>query len=85
MRFCLENAASLPTTTTMSTQIPPSPLDVTLAWTDRPPSPAAASALVNDLDLEVTLPGGGATLLGNEKREKLIFFLRLKKKKKSPG
>lgn len=30
------------------------PLSVTLAWTDPPPSPAAASPLVNDLDLVVT-------------------------------
>ena len=29
------------------------PLSVTLAWTDPPPSPAAASPLVNDLDLTV--------------------------------
>ena len=30
------------------------PLSITLAWTDPPPSPAAASPLVNDLDLTVT-------------------------------
>lgn len=68
VRFCLENAGSLSATSSsfpLSQPPPPSPLVVTLAWTDRPASPAAASALVNDLDLEVTLPGGGATLLGN--------------------
>jgi hypothetical protein len=39
---------------------------VTLVWTDPPASPATgtASALVNDLDLEVTLPSGAA-VLGN--------------------
>jgi hypothetical protein len=39
------------------------PLKVTLAWTDFPSTPAAATHLVNDLDLEVTGPSG--TLLGN--------------------
>lgn len=62
VRFCLDSSAAISTPSGFQ---PPSPLVVTLAWTDRPPSPAAASALVNDLDLEVTLPGGGATLLGN--------------------
>ena len=32
------------------------PVVVTLVWTDRPPSPAAAAAVVNDLDLAVTPP-----------------------------
>lgn len=39
------------------------PLEVTLAWTDYPSIPAAAINLVNDLDLEVTGPGG--TFRGN--------------------
>jgi hypothetical protein len=34
------------------------PLRVTLAWTDYPGQPAAAKALVNDLDLEVIAPNG---------------------------
>ena len=40
------------------------PLLVTLAWTDYPGAVSAAIALVNDLDLVVTSPGG-ATYLGN--------------------
>lgn len=39
------------------------PFRVTLAWTDAPGSTSAGSALVNDLDLEVTF--GGATYYGN--------------------
>ncbi|HXU44292.1 MAG TPA: S8 family serine peptidase, partial [Thermoanaerobaculia bacterium] len=38
-------------------------LKVTLAWTDFPSTPAAATNLVNDLDLTVTGPSG--TFLGN--------------------
>ena len=34
------------------------PLSVTLAWTDHPGSTPASGALVNDLDLTVTEPGG---------------------------
>jgi subtilisin family serine protease len=34
------------------------PLNVTLAWSDYPGSPAATGGLVNDLDLSVTAPGG---------------------------
>ncbi len=34
------------------------PFRVTLAWTDYPGSPAANGALVNDLDLTITGPGG---------------------------
>ena len=34
------------------------PLRITLAWSDYPASPAAAVALVNDLDLELETPGG---------------------------
>jgi hypothetical protein len=41
------------------------PLSLTLVWSDPPGSPAAAYALVNDLDLELTLPDGTTTLLGN--------------------
>jgi serine protease AprX len=40
------------------------PLKVTLAWTDYPASTSAAKALVNDLDLTVTAPGG-AVFKGN--------------------
>jgi len=39
------------------------PFRVTLAWTDVPGDPAAAQALVNDLDLVVTI--GGKTYKGN--------------------
>ncbi len=39
------------------------PLEVTLAWTDFPSTPAAAVHLVNDLDLVVAGPGG--IFLGN--------------------
>jgi subtilisin-like proprotein convertase family protein len=35
------------------------PLEVTLAWTDYPSTPAAATNLVNDLDLRVDGPSGG--------------------------
>ena len=35
----------------------PGSLTVTLAWHDYPGSPAAAKALVNDLDLSVTVGG----------------------------
>ncbi len=41
------------------------PLRVTLAWTDPPASLSASVALVNDLDLVVTGPGG-ATYYGND-------------------
>ena len=41
-------------------------LSVTLAWHDYPGSPAAARALVNDLDLSVIVGGAsGQKLLGN--------------------
>ncbi len=39
------------------------PIEVTLAWTDFPSTPAAATNLVNDLDLE--LSGSDGTFLGN--------------------
>ncbi len=42
------------------------PLSVTLAWTDPPPSPSAATPLVNDLDLVVTSEAlGGYPRRGN--------------------
>jgi len=42
------------------------PLRVTLVWHDYPADPAAASSLVNDLNLEVRAAGmGGLPLLGN--------------------
>ena len=41
-----------------------SPFRVTLVWTDYPASTSASVALVNDLDLVVTLPGG-STMRGN--------------------
>ena len=42
------------------------PLDVTLAWTDAPALiPNAAPALVNDLNLTVTAPGGATIYRGN--------------------
>jgi len=34
------------------------PLSITLVWTDRPGLPLAATALVNDLDLQVYSPSG---------------------------
>jgi hypothetical protein len=40
------------------------PLKVTLVWTD-PPTDAYLAPVVNDLDLEVRAPGGGARYLGN--------------------
>ncbi len=40
------------------------PLKVTLAWTDYPASTSASKALVNDLDLTATAPGG-AVFKGN--------------------
>ena len=63
--------ASTPTSTRTPTATPPAgtptvtptpslvgPLRFTLAWTDAPGNPAAAKALVNDLDLEVIGPTG---------------------------
>ena len=41
------------------------PLRITLAWTDPPASPLAATALVNNLDLEVQTPDGARLLRGN--------------------
>lgn len=42
----------------------PGPVKVMLTWTDAPGSSSASRALVNDLDLVVTTPGG-TTYLGN--------------------
>eukprot|EP00817_Percolomonadidae_sp_ATCC50343_P003534 CAMPEP_0117423176 /NCGR_PEP_ID=MMETSP0758-20121206/3855_1 /TAXON_ID=63605 /ORGANISM="Percolomonas cosmopolitus, Strain AE-1 (ATCC 50343)" /LENGTH=767 /DNA_ID=CAMNT_0005206213 /DNA_START=270 /DNA_END=2573 /DNA_ORIENTATION=+ len=39
-------------------------LVITIAWTDKPGSPAASMAIVNDFDLQVTDPSGNV-LLGN--------------------
>ncbi|HEU5101577.1 MAG TPA: S8 family serine peptidase [Roseiflexaceae bacterium] len=44
------------------------PLRISLAWTDYPASPVASRTLVNDLDLELQLPGG-EVLLGNAAAE----------------
>lgn len=46
---------------------PALPLSITLVWTDPPGSPLARYALVNNLDLEVTPPGGtpSSTWFGN--------------------
>jgi subtilase family serine protease len=41
------------------------PLKLTLVWTDAAGAPEAERALVNDLDLAVTAPGGAITWLGN--------------------
>lgn len=41
------------------------PLRVSLAWTDSPANPAAATMLVNDLDLRVTEVATGRLFLGN--------------------
>lgn len=49
---------------------PTSALRVTLAWTDYPASVIASKALVNDLDLVVTLPDG-STLRGNGVTDRL--------------
>ena len=43
---------------------PSKPIRVTLAWTDAPGAAGASRALVNNLDLKVTTPGG-TTYLGN--------------------
>jgi Subtilase family/CARDB len=49
------------------------PLDVTLAWTDAPDlAPAGTPALVNNLDLVVTGPGG-ATYVGNNMNSRTNF------------
>jgi|GEM_PF-1896947 len=45
-------------TSTVSPGTPVGPVAITLAWTDFPGQPAAAKALVNDLDLEVVSPDG---------------------------
>jgi hypothetical protein len=39
------------------------PLKVTLVWTD---TPSDDGCIVNNLDLEVTSPGGGTTFFGNQ-------------------
>ncbi|MFL5806540.1 MAG: S8 family serine peptidase, partial [Roseiflexaceae bacterium] len=52
-------------TATPTQPLPGGPLRLTLAWTDYPGQPAAARALVNDLDLEVIAPNG-AHYVGNQ-------------------
>ena len=52
-------------TKTPSTGTGALPFSVTLVWTDPAGSTLATTALVNDLDLEVTLPGGKTVLYGN--------------------
>lgn len=42
------------------------PLKISLVWSDYPASPQNASALVNDLDLKVTSPGGTVAYYGND-------------------
>ena len=42
-----------------------SPLKVTIVWTDYPSTAAAATNLVNNLNLVVIAPGGATTYLGN--------------------
>jgi hypothetical protein len=41
------------------------PLKVTLVWTDPPGAAGANNPMINNLDLEVTSPGGTQTFLGN--------------------
>ena len=41
------------------------PLSITLVWTDPASSPFATQALVNNLDLLIQPPGGGAPVFGN--------------------
>jgi hypothetical protein len=57
------SAAGQKRTFTGTVSDPSKPFRVTLAWTDYPSTPIAAKALVNDLDLTVTV--GGSTYLGN--------------------
>lgn len=51
-------AGATPTPTATRPPGDTGPLRITLAWTDYPGEPAAAKALVNDLDLEVIAPDG---------------------------
>lgn len=62
----------------------PGSMTVTLAWHDYPGSPAAAKALVNDLDLTVTVGGssgqqwrgnGATDRINNVERVSLTFLL----------
>jgi subtilisin family serine protease len=51
------------------------PLRVTLAWTDYPSAPGISKALVNDLDLQVIVPGGD--LLSGNAAASLPFGCRV--------
>lgn len=61
-RWRVDDAAGLATdqgvTYTLQVMDPSTPLEATLVWSDYPASPAAAAALVNDLDLELERPDG---------------------------
>ncbi|HEV3480232.1 MAG TPA: S8 family serine peptidase [Gaiellaceae bacterium] len=60
------------------------PLDVTLAWTDAAPSlPAGAPELVNNLDLEVSGPGG--TYIGNNMNSRLSPAVDVAQTTPGPG
>ena len=48
------------------------PFSATLVWTDPAASPIALYALVNDLDLEVTLPGENTIIYGNNDPSDII-------------
>ncbi len=50
------------------------PLSVTLAWTDSPGSTPASGALVNDLDLTVTDPGGITYYPNNALKSGALFY-----------
>ena len=61
--YCIDTQAPSPALS----PVPTLPLSATLVWTDPPGSPLALIALVNNLDLELTPPGGtaAATRFGN--------------------
>ena len=66
--FCFDIVAPADTPTPHNASAPSTPLLATVAWTDPAAAPAAALALVNDLDLSLTPPAGtapAAVLLGN--------------------
>jgi subtilisin family serine protease len=67
-RWTVDDAAGLKTDQVWEILLPVGdgdvPLRATLVWSDFPALPAAAAALVNDLDLELEVPGGG-TLFPN--------------------
>ncbi|MDI6711419.1 MAG: S-layer homology domain-containing protein [Bacillota bacterium] len=76
-------------TYTYEVESPGQPLCVTLAWTDPPAAPGAARALVNDLDLVVTGPGG-RTWRGNDtenrgRRDDVNNVERVRIERPAPG